>query len=323
MPERAAVGDFVPVIDLSGPTGRAALAETIATTCARSGFLIVVGHGVDQGLVHAMYDTTLAFFRLPLEEKQKAADIDGMRGWRQFGGYVAASIGVETPPDLCELLCMNRLGEPGVGDRERFGDAADALLTPNVWPGQPASLRTVWLDYYAAMEALATELMRLFALGLGMTEKYFDDKIDDHMTNMCANYYYPQSEPPQPGQFRKGPHTDWGSLTILYQDDAGGLQVQHPTRGWEPVAFVPGSFVINIGDLMAHWTGGQWVSTMHRVLSPLPERRASHRVSIAFFHQPNYDAVIEPLLPIAGQAAAPSHITSGGWIAQKMAAAYG
>jgi isopenicillin N synthase-like dioxygenase len=235
---------------------------------------------------------------------------------------VAASIGVETPPDLCELLCMNRLGEPGVGDRSRLGDAAAGLMTPNVWPANPPLLRATWLDYYAAMEALATDLMRLFALGLALPEKFFDDKIDDHMTNMCANYYYPQAEPPLPGQLRKGPHTDWGSLTVLYQDDAGGLQVQHPSGGWQPVAFVPGSFVINLGDLMAHWTGGQWVSTMHRVLNPPPPRRTAHRVSIAFFHQPNYDAVIEPLSPVH-TAAGGEQITSGGWIARKLAAAYG
>lgn len=319
--------EFVPVIDLSNSrtgAGRQEVAEKIGHACATSGFLVVVGHGIDPQVVKGMYDTTREFFHLPIEEKEHVRLSEGTVGYSRVGGYVAASIGVETAPDLCELFNMNRFGEPGVAEGVNLGTEWAKLTVPNPWPQRPSQFREMWLNYYQAMEHLAAELMRLFALALGLSESFFDDKIDQHMTGLTANFYYPPSRAALPNQFRKGPHTDWGSLTILFQDDAGGLQVEHPSLGWRNVPYVPESFVINLGDLMAEWTSGRWVSTMHRVLpAPYPET-VRDRVSIAFFHQPNYDAVIEPLWgPPPGSAARSEPVTSGAWIAEKMAAAYG
>jgi isopenicillin N synthase-like dioxygenase len=107
------------------------------------------------------------------------------------------------------------------------------------------------------MEELAHELMRLFALGLGLQEDFFDDKIDNDISKLSANYYYRQETAPLPGQLRKGEHTDWGSLTILYQDGVGGLQVLQEDHGWRDVSAILGTFVINLGDLMHTWTGGR------------------------------------------------------------------
>jgi isopenicillin N synthase-like dioxygenase len=165
------------------------------------------------------------------------------------------------------------------------------------------------------MEALAATLMRGFALGLGMPEGFFDDKVDRHITNFSVLHYPAQAEPPLPGQLRAGAHTDYGSLTILKTDAAaGGLQVQAPEGGWIDVPHLPDAFVVNLGDLMAEWTNDRWVSTLHRVVNPPRSAgSAARRLSMAFFHQPNYDAVIEclPTCIAADRPARYGRTTSG------------
>jgi isopenicillin N synthase-like dioxygenase len=150
------------------------------------------------------------------------------------------------------------------------------------------------------MERLAAEIMRLFALALDLPENWFDDKVDEHMTNLTANYYPAQIVPPRPGQLRKGQHSDWGSLTILYQDDApGGLQV--------------------LGK------GGTWVSTVHRVVNPPRDVANTERYSGAFFHQPNFDARIECIPTCTGPSNPPRYAPtySGEYIVDKFRRAYG
>jgi len=137
--------------------------------------------------------------------------------------------------------------------------------------------------------------MRLFAQALGLPQDWFADKIDRHTTNLVlSNYPDPSDEEPE-GQMRAGAHTDYGTLTILRAEDKpGGLEIL--TRGgrWARVPIIPGSFVVNIGDLMARWTNDRWVSTMHRVAPPPPgQGRGSRRLSLTFFHQPNWDALVE------------------------------
>jgi isopenicillin N synthase-like dioxygenase len=148
--------------------------------------------------------------------------------------------------------------------------------------------------------------MRIFAAGLGMDQHYFDGKIDRHITNFSVLHYPEQAKEPLPGQLRAGAHTDYGSLTILKPDNApGGLQVLNKDGQWIDVPTLPGTFVVNLGDLMAEWTNNRWVSTLHRVVNP-PRDKAlgSRRLSMAFFHQPNYDAAIE-CLPTCCDAARP------------------
>jgi isopenicillin N synthase-like dioxygenase len=157
------------------------------------------------------------------------------------------------------------------------------------------------------MERVATELMRIFAVGLGMDKHFFDDKVDRHITNFSVLHYPEQPKEPLPGQLRAGAHTDYGSLTILKPDNApGGLQVLGKEGAWIDVPTLPGTFVVNLGDLMAEWTNDRWVSTLHRVINP-PRDKAlgSRRISMAFFHQPNYDAIIE-CLPTCSSADRPA-----------------
>ena len=125
--------------------------------------------------------------------------------------------------------------------------------------------------------------------------------------------------PPLPGQFRRGPHSDWGSLTILYHDGEPGLQIKSPEGQWEDVPVVDGSFVVNIGDLMAAWTNDRWVSTLHRVV--VADGASGERISVAFFHQPTYDARIECIPTCTSPVDPPRYepTTSGEWLESMIA----
>lgn len=160
--------------------------------------------------------------------------------------------------------------------------------------------------------------MRLFALALDQPETFFDDKVDRHISRLRVRNYPAPHEPPAPGQLRAGAHSDYGSLTILKAEDkAGGLQVCNNAGEWVDVAIVPDCFIVNLGDLMARWTNDRWVSTLHRVANPPMElARVSRRQSLVFFHNPNYDAVIECIPGCQGPDNPPKYppITSGEYL---------
>jgi isopenicillin N synthase-like dioxygenase len=163
--------------------------------------------------------------------------------------------------------------------------------------------------------------MRIFALALDLPERFFDDKIDRHISMFRVLRYPEQIEPPQPGQLRAGAHSDYGSLTIVkIEDKPGGLQVRNKAGEWVDVPVIPGSFVVNIGDLMMQWTNDRWISTLHRVVNPPRDQAgASRRQSLVFFHQPNYDAMVECLPGCAAPGMAPKFepISSGDHLRNK------
>jgi isopenicillin N synthase-like dioxygenase len=302
----------IPVIDLTaarkgGPEGRRAVAELIDRTCREIGFFTITGHGVPLDALDALRSTAHEFFALPLEEKRHAIHPvpKTPRGYIALG-IEALSYGNDrkTPPDLKEYYHFGREAWP---DAPYFtSPEGQRYFIPNLWPERPAGFREAASRYYGEMEKLVLLLMQLAALGLGLDERFFDDKIDRHITAMRINFYPEQQTAPIPGQLRAGAHTDYGAFTILNGENApGGLQVL--TRGgeWLDAATEPGSFVVNIGDLLMRWSNDRWVSNTHRVVNP-PEELASRakRLSIAFFHHPNYDARIECIAP-PGQAKYP------------------
>ncbi|GAA0947837.1 isopenicillin N synthase family dioxygenase [Nonomuraea longicatena] len=306
------VDGYVPVIDLSSrnrPQGRRALAAAIGGACETSGFFVIVGHGVPTDLVGRMHTVTDAFFRLPEDGKRPVAHRPGFSGFRTSGGTTARSLDQRTPPDLCESFAVHFTGELGDRERAALGEHDAPWKLANLWPEVPAGFKATWQEYMAVLEELSRDLLRLSALALGLDERFYDAKFDRHVSSLVANYYYPQVERPLPGQLRRGAHTDFGGLTVLHQqDDLGGLQVLQGQE-WRDIRAIPGSFVVNIGDLMAMWTGGRWVSTMHRVVNP-EQGDTSSRLSLPFFYQPDHDALVEP----PGAAA----VVAGDWMAAKL-----
>jgi isopenicillin N synthase-like dioxygenase len=310
----------VPIIDI-GPyrdgSDKRGVARRVARACRDIGFLVIDGHGVDPSLIAATRRTGHAFFDLPLQEKMRVArpTPDVARG---YIGLEAESLYRSRDPgattgDLNESLMIGPVDLPDA--LYAFAPAAGRHFAPNLWPERPVDLRPVWTQYYRTMAALAATLMRIFAVALDLEETFFDDKIDRSISRLRVRNYPAPEVPPVPGQLRAGAHSDYGSLTILSTEDRpGGLQVFNAAGEWIDVPIIGGTFVINIGDLMARWTNDAWVSTLHRVVNPPDGAGAeSRRQSIVFFHNPNYDAPVACIPSCLGPGAAPKYppTTSG------------
>lgn len=312
----------VPVIDVAAfrnpdIAARRAVARQVGEAVDAIGFLVITGHGVDPALIAAVQRVSNAFFDLPVEEKMRVARPapDVTRGYIPLEAEsVGRSQGVEVPGDLNESLMIGPVDVPS-GDPYFFGPAAGRHFHPNLWPAQPAALRELYEAYFRAMGSLAAELMAMFALALDLPEDFFADKIDRHISRLRVRNYPAPVVPPKPGQLRAGAHADYGSLTILRAEDKpGGLQVLNRAGDWVDVPIAPDSYVINIGELMARWTNERWRATLHRVVNPPAEKaEASRRLSLVFFHNPNYDAPVAALPGTVAPGAAPKYppTTSG------------
>jgi isopenicillin N synthase-like dioxygenase len=142
------------------------------------------------------------------------------------------------------------------------------------WPERPPELRRLFEEDLDAVSGLGERLRRLFALALDLPEDWFEDAFRGHSSSMRVINYPAPEEEPEPGQLRAGAHTDYGCMTILRTEDAaGGLQVQTRAGEWLDVQAVPGSFVVNLGDMVARWTNDRWTATLHRVAIPPAELR--------------------------------------------------
>lgn len=318
----------IPVIDIAAfpdgsPAARNAVIQQVADACEHIGFLIIKSHGIDQALLDRAFAVSRDFFDLPVETKMQARPMDEVapRGYAAMASKgLAGTLGVDAPKDLREQFMLGTPA-PLPASCAAYPHAA-GCYAPNVWPGQPAEYRPTFTALYAAMEALAARLMRIFALGLRLPESYFDDKIDHHFSVLGSNHYPRLEIPPLPGQLRTGAHTDFGSLTILCPTPGpGGLEVQMADGTWLGIQPTPGALIINLGDMMARWTNDRWRSTLHRVVNPTDAEAAmSRRQSIAFFCHPNYDAEIACLDGCAAPGQPPRHapILAGEHMRHKM-----
>lgn len=316
---------LVPVIDLApgaaGEAGRRQVADTVAEACERVGFLVVTGHGVPAAVIDRAWAAAHAFFDLP--EAAKRTVVMPRPGYPYgyspvAGESLARSLGDRRPPDLKESFSI---GPADLTPPPESEDAVAFAWAANLWPAEPPGFRDAMLAYYRELSGLAGRLMRLFALGLGLPESFFDGRIDRAISALRLLNYPDQPVAPEPGQLRAGAHTDYGSLTILLPQDApGGLEVQGLDGTWYAVPTVPGGFVVNLGDLMARWTNDRWRSTLHRVVNPPPDAAGStRRQSIAFFHQPNWDAEIACLPTCLAPGETPRYppVLSGPHLASK------
>src|SRR5438105_6949323 len=276
----------IPIIDVSeliagGPCPRA-VAERLGAACRESGFFYVVGHGVDAALQGRLRQLSREFFAQDLQTKLAIRMALGGRAWRGYfrvGDELTSGM-----PDQKEGLYF---GAELPADDPRVL-AGTPLHGPNLFPAEPAGLRLTVLQYMAALTGLGHGLMAGLALSLGLEESYFADRGTAEPLTLFRIFNYPP--PADPAHWGVGEHTDYGLLTILQQDDAGGLEVKSRSR-WVPAPPIEGSFVCNIGDMLDRMTGGVYRSTPDRVRNPAPRDRLSFPV----FFDPTFCARVRPV----------------------------
>ena len=280
-PPRAAT--IIPVIDLS-EADPSKTARAIHIACRETGFFYVSHHGVAPSLIAAQFEWAKRFFDLPLVEKM-ALDMQRSStraGYEPMEGQTLDSqdaTAEKAPPDLKESF--------------RCGREADAALPScNPWPTTLPGFREQMLAYRKAVAGLGDRLLALLAVSLDLPTDWFEDAYRDALGTVVVIKYPPQPAMANYNQIGAGAHTDWGGITILAQDDAGGLEVRNADGEWIEAKPLADTFIINLGDLTARWTNGLYNSTMHRVKN---NRSNRDRYSVPFFYSPRADAVIEPV----------------------------
>lgn len=292
----------IPVIDLSAlsrPDGGGVPGQ-IAAAMAHSGFFYITGHGVPEMVIDDAASAARTFFRLSPEEKRKVAVTRHHRGFNALGD--ARMYGARRP-DYKEFFQIGLdlpLDDPDVM-------AGQPLRGPNIWPAQPAGFRDAFEAYYAAIAECGQRLLQGVALSLGVDRHFFAPFYTKPLQRTQAVWYPQQPKALGDDQYGVAPHTDFGLITLLWQDDNGGLEVCLPDGTWIAAPPVPGSLVINAGDLMARWTAGRYRSTRHRATN----RHVAERLSIATFHDPDFNAPVDPA-DLVGHAVDAAEVTTAG-----------
>eukprot|EP00419_Tripos_fusus_P007702 CAMPEP_0172697224 /NCGR_PEP_ID=MMETSP1074-20121228/28593_1 /TAXON_ID=2916 /ORGANISM="Ceratium fusus, Strain PA161109" /LENGTH=363 /DNA_ID=CAMNT_0013518087 /DNA_START=61 /DNA_END=1152 /DNA_ORIENTATION=- len=295
---------LVPIIDIAplvsgDAAGKERVAKEIGDACADIGFFVVVNHGIPTEVVDAAWDNMTQFFDQPIGMKQAMATDDEATypyGYSALGGEILSKgkdaergneeVGQKRAGDMKEMFA--------IGPQDERSGMPERRL-----PLTPDGLAAALAAYYEHANDLARKLLSAFAIALELDEDWFESKLDRHISALRSINYPNQDGIVVPaGAIRASAHTDYGTVTIL-KSGGPGLQVSKDKENpvWHDVPFIEDGFVINLGDLMRRWTNDKWSSTLHRVINP-PEGKKGQwgrRLSLAFFHNLNKDAVVEAI----------------------------
>jgi isopenicillin N synthase-like dioxygenase len=297
----------LPIIDLSPFVRGAAIDERVAVArklrevCVDIGFFYLVGHGIAQSELDEVVAWGHRFFELPAAEKMKVHC--NLNRWKQ--GYVGVGgANPETNPDkaadLKERFYMNRDVLPGEPTEYRGSTGSSQWPAPDVLPGFEPFMRAHIRKRYE----IARHLSHAFALSLELPEAYFDHAFDYMSATFVLNYYPPLDPASlKETQWSFSPHTDYGSFALLSQDSLGGLQVRNSAGEWIDVPPVPGTFVVNLGDLSATWTNDLYASTLHRAANTSGQAR----ISVPFFVSPQGATIVKCLESCQGPGNPPRY----------------
>ena len=278
----------IPMIDVSGAISGddiQGVATAIHAAATDHGFFYISGHGIDPALMDQAFDVSKAFFNLSDADKRTVAVNTDQRGWLAQG--MSRLQGSKTH-DLKEVFFWGRETLPDDPDVI----AGKPLCAVNQWPKHFPRLHAELIPYYDAVCAAAHRIMAALAVSLDRPADFFAPAYKKPLARGQL-VYYPASTAEDEAQERFGvaPHTDFGVLTILLQDNSGGLQVRAKSGAWIEAPPIPGTLVCNIGDLLARWSNDRFASTVHRVIN----RSTSARYSIPVFFDPHTDTIIDPV----------------------------
>lgn len=279
----------LPVIDISAirsddADAKRLLGERLRAACLHTGFFYLAGHGIPKELIDQVFAESKAFFDQPLHTKMAVDKVfsPANRGYEPLRGQ---TLELGAPPDLKEGFYI---GEELDAHHPRVLRGGGFNLGPNQWPEGMPEFREVMMRYYAAMLKLGEEVMRCLALSLELPETWFDDFCKDPLATLRLLHYPPQPAQALPGEKGCGAHTDFGGITILLLDGTPGLQVWDiNNHRWLEAPPIPGTFVVNLGDMIARWTNDLYRSTLHRVVNTSGKERYS--VPFFFSGDPNYE----------------------------------
>jgi isopenicillin N synthase-like dioxygenase len=289
--------DTLPLIDMSPALGaapdRRRVGDALVAALETIGFACIVGHGVKQATIDAAFAASKAFHALPLASKMAIRQNAFHRGYMPFSSstIVTSTVAQVRKPNQSEsFMMMHELApdDPDIGK---------PLQGPNQWPAELPEFRPTVLAYDRALCDVSNRLVECIAAGLGLAHDHFEAHFRKPTTFVRMLHYPPQPPDAPEDLFGSAPHTDYGFLTLVCQDDTGGLEVKRREGGWIPAAPIPGAFVMNAADILMRWTNNRLLSTPHRVIN----RSTRDRYSIAYFHDPSMDAVVAPLPGAAAQ----------------------
>jgi isopenicillin N synthase-like dioxygenase len=304
----------LPIVDLA-PLGEddgaslTRIAAELGAVCRDVGFFYVVNHRVEAALIAEAFAQSHRLFGLPLANKRRLA-IEKIGGNRGYSGLLHEALDPARGPDMKEAFNIGLHLAPD--DPELL--AGKPFRSLNAWP-ELSGFRETALAYYKACAALGARLHRAFARDLGLKPDFFADKFDRPMATLRFLHYPAPSRGSDP-ETGAGEHTDYGNLTLLATDDVGGLEVRTRAGQWIAARVLPGAFIVNIGDCLMRWTNDIYISTPHRVVN----RTAKERYSIAFFYDPNPDAIVEaiPSCVQEGEAARYSSILAADYLKMRL-----
>lgn len=267
------VVDITPLRDGSNPQQ---VSDALHAASQNLGFIYIKGHGIPQAVIESARDCAYSFFHGSIEDKASVTVSSAHRGWLKQGG---AKMRDDANADLKESFIW------GFQDKDGITPQDHSLRGTNQWPGFVPDMQRSSMEYFRQAHEVAHHLMRGFAIGLDLDENFFLRTCSKPLSRASYVYYPKQSESLGDKQFGVGPHTDFGVLTVLCQDDVGGLQVKDLAGDWVHAPPIEGTLIVNVADLLARWTDGAYKSTMHRVVNTSGRERMS--LVLAFDPDPN------------------------------------
>ena len=284
----------LPVIDMARlDTDEAAIARELDAIFRGTGFCYVRNIGVEDRLVQDLFAASRKFHAQPDAAKRALAMNDAHRGYMAPNSsvIVTSSVAEVKQPNYSESLMIMHEVDPA---DSRYGQP---LHGPNQWPDLPG-FREAVIAYETAMRRFCLRLLRPMAIALGLEPDWFLPHFDFPTTFLRLLHYPPQPPDSPDDAFGSAPHTDYGFLTILCQDNAGGLEVRRADGTWLKAPPIPGTWVVNVADMLSRWTNGRWQSTPHRVKN----LSGGDRFSCPYFFDSSMDSIVQCVPTCTGAA---------------------